>query len=796
MPVFRHPKFELVGRKVSGEVPDSEYESVVTALTTYVQEAMRELGLREVWIPEKNAAARCCVFASEKLDKAKKILVILQNRVGGVPGIWSRSLCVKQGLDIGSMLPAIERALGDGYAVVVPNPNTNTVNRVPILHSLSPEDHVLHIWDTIVPAEVPTYLLTLGNGASLAVDVVEREQVREMRTVAVAAVEPSQVAGSDIDEATRARLARIVLAFEGNAKHEYPARLSRAEARLGCRCFAVRSDNLGRTMASSLDSIFAYFKSEATAAADYAAGEAQRAALVDFQVDDGGPRTTFYDDDEDEEDEGGRVGIRPSCAPGSAAHKVTRETITSWDGTKLQARVMVGSRNTSINVFINSWAMPSVEYHVPMEEMDAICVEYETRGFWFSAGRVDFGGPSDVNDTATVIGWAVEQFGELPVSVVGVSYGAGLSLLAAAHDPRIRRVVAYSAWGDLEGELNWNDSPSRVWGTLLLGLGALTGRLDSEVFEIWEDVKHHRNLGKVEEWTRPRSPATYAAELAKNDPAVLMLSDLDDNLFHSHQALKLWGALNLSRKALIFGRGTHAESELPGLFGADWAASVEPWRAAKDWLEGTSEATVTFAVENSNATRHYESWPPPSHEETEFELVSATIERGSLPSGSLRTGVPVVSDFLKPLLPIPAADIDWADSRYSVVAESESAFDETVQACGVPYLENLVFQSGQDKVQLYAYLYELDSRRRLGRLLSHVPLSVWNATKGVNITIPKLELHTTCFQVPAGHSLALGINMKDSLYTPATTEPRASLTIVAGKIVVPLLISNNNSRYD
>lgn len=47
--------------------------------------------------------------------------------------------------------------------------------RHPIVNSVSPEDHVLYVWDTIVSPVSnlsSICLLTNGNGSSLAVDIV------------------------------------------------------------------------------------------------------------------------------------------------------------------------------------------------------------------------------------------------------------------------------------------------------------------------------------------------------------------------------------------------------------------------------------------------------------------------------------------------------------------------------------------------------------------------------------------------------------------------------------------------
>jgi len=104
------------------------------------------------------------------------------------------------------MLVAIEKALSEGYAVAVLNPNTNSVERnerrVPIANSFTPEAHVLWVWDTFVASSniSSVYLLTHGNGSSLAVDIVQRQMVRcavnpgeILRIRAIACIEPSQL---------------------------------------------------------------------------------------------------------------------------------------------------------------------------------------------------------------------------------------------------------------------------------------------------------------------------------------------------------------------------------------------------------------------------------------------------------------------------------------------------------------------------------------------------------------------------------------------------------------------------
>jgi len=164
----------------TAEERNAETCSVLEAVTDFIQAQMISLGLMEYWIPDGEDSARCKIFTSD-LTSCTKLLIILQNQVGSKPGLWSRSLCLSRGLHAGSMLTAIERATSAGYAVAVLNPNTNSVgstlqgHKRPIVNSFSPENHVLHVWDSLVAPSKnlnSIYLLTYGNGSSLAVDIV------------------------------------------------------------------------------------------------------------------------------------------------------------------------------------------------------------------------------------------------------------------------------------------------------------------------------------------------------------------------------------------------------------------------------------------------------------------------------------------------------------------------------------------------------------------------------------------------------------------------------------------------
>lgn len=74
--------------------------------------------------------------------------------------------------------------------------------------------------------------------------------------------------------------------------------------------------------------------------------------------------------------------------------------------------------------------------------------------------------------------------------MVGISYGAGLALLGAVRDHRVKAVVAMSGWTNMQEALFKQGSPSRVWGTLLVLLSHMVGKPEPVLDEAQQFVSH------------------------------------------------------------------------------------------------------------------------------------------------------------------------------------------------------------------------------------------------------------------------------------------------------------------
>jgi hypothetical protein len=128
-------------------------------------------------------------------------------------------------------------------------------------------------------------------------------------------------------------------------------------------------------------------------------------------------------------------------------------------------------------------------------------MSFTARGFWGSGGQIDIAGPRDVADASTVVDWLLAHTStdRHTSEMADAAYGAGIGLLTAAHDQRVRM----SGWTHLVESLYGNGTrrPQAV--------AELTGRPSAEQDEMLDDYSANCNVSAVIAWGRVRSPSTF-----------------------------------------------------------------------------------------------------------------------------------------------------------------------------------------------------------------------------------------------------------------------------------------------
>ncbi|MEU3689878.1 CocE/NonD family hydrolase [Streptomyces narbonensis] len=450
--------------------------------------------------------------------------------------------------------------------------------------------------------------------------------------------------------------------------------------------------------------------------------------------------------------------------------------IAGEGGTVLKANVVTPagagpSARLPLIVLPTSWAMPQIEYLAQAQKLadsGYIVVSYNSRGFWQSGGEIETAGPKDIADASKVIDWALANTPADAdhVGMAGVSYGAGISLLAAAHDPRIKAVAALSGWADLIESIYSGRTQHLQAAALLGGAGYLTGRPGPELKEILGDFLSS-NLDKEDEmiaWGRKRSPATYLDRINANGAAIMLGNAWGDTIFPPNQYASFYEKLT-GPKRLEFRPGDHATAEATGILGLP----NDTWTNAHRWfdrhLKGVDngidrEQPVQLKSRSTGGYEGYPDWKSVHANQRKFDLdgtqrIWANVDSGA--NGGITLLTNLLDQFLRtpptvsvPLLPRAFAGV-WHSERY----------DTAQRVRGTAKVHTTV-TSTKESGTVVAYLYDVGPLG-VGKLVSNAPYTFHGKTPGQPFTVD-LELFSTAYDVPAGHRLALVVDTVDALY--------------------------------
>ncbi|MFD7611408.1 alpha/beta fold hydrolase [Streptomyces sp. NPDC059828] len=446
-------------------------------------------------------------------------------------------------------------------------------------------------------------------------------------------------------------------------------------------------------------------------------------------------------------------------------------------GTVLKANVVTpadadGSRTYPVIVLPTSWATPQVQYlaqAAKLADSGYVVVSYNVRGFWQSEGNIEVAGPPDVADASKVIDWALANTPADPsrVGMAGMSYGAGISLLAAAHDKRVRAVAALSGWADIPASIYGGRTEHLQAAALLGGTGYVTGRPSPELQQFMKDFLGGVDLAKEDEmiaWGKKRSPATYVDQINRNGAAIMLGNAWGDTIFPPNQYAEFYERLTVPKR-LEFRPGDHATAELTGLLGLP----NDTWTSARRWMDHylkaddngvDREAPVRIKSRSDGGYESYPDWKSVGADTRKFELGGTEKIHANIDSGA-NGGVTVLSSALDQFLKVPPmASIPLLPRWFAAVWQSERYASEQ-HVRGTAKLHTTV-TSTKESGTLIAYLYDVGPLG-LGKLISNAPYTFHGQTPGRPFGVD-MELYSTAYDVPAGHRLALVVDTVDPLY--------------------------------
>lgn len=498
----------------------------------------------------------------------------------------------------------------------------------------------------------------------------------------------------------------------------------------------------------------------------------------------------------------GVAAARLATVPRVAAADVPVESavrITASDGTPLAATLFRPPHpDGAVIVMPASWGMGAGEY-APIARRFAAhgdtVVAYAQRGFGRSGGLADFAGAATVRDAGTVVDWALAHTrAPTPrVGMFGVSYGAGVSLLTAAHDPRIRAVAALSTWTDLGASLDPAHTPDTAALTALLGGATPTARLGPALTAVHDALTGDtvRLDAELTALSPSRSPQDYVADLNRNGTAVMIGNAFEDSIFPAAQLPPFYAALHGPRR-LELAPGDHGGPEFAALHGGDSRVvdDAETWldthlhvrpRTPPSGPPSAAARSGIVLVDPATGARYtLSAWPAAApanrmgapNSAHEFGPGMTTTWRATLHSGTASPADSGPISFLDSSHYHPPT-VDMAAVQPGAALTWSAPADPTaVRVCGSPRLRLLVGSSA-GAATVYGYFYAVSPQQQ-ATLLSFAPVTVHTAARLRPVTV---TLQPVCATVPAGDHLAVVVDAADARYLSA--DPGAAVTVAS-----------------
>ena len=403
-------------------------------------------------------------------------------------------------------------------------------------------------------------------------------------------------------------------------------------------------------------------------------------------------------------------------------------------------------------------------------------VTYLQRGFHESQGDVDFAGPATQRDASTVISWALGHTtaDARHVGMLGMSYGGGISLLAAARDPRVRAVAAISAWTDWGRSFDPNATPSTLAVSNLFH--EAERRLAASVLP-WVSSLHDPSTftSRLAALSAVRSPQTYVDQLNHNRTAILIANAYEDSFIPPLQLIDFYNALT-TPKRLELVRGDHTAPAYSALQGQDNATVDDAYDWLDHYLLGRSNAIGTedpiqLQDVTSGAVHTYTSWPRASEvgdlgaPNRGIDVGAATAWSATLPSdtdsGADLGGIKYGS----------AADYHAQLARFAQLRRDAALVWSAAPLAGQRLVSgtprvHVSVASSSTSATIFAYLYEVDAAG-LGALISAQPYTATDLTPGVSRSVT-MDLQPISWTARAGDRIVLVVDTADRRYTSPT----------------------------
>lgn len=488
----------------------------------------------------------------------------------------------------------------------------------------------------------------------------------------------------------------------------------------------------------------------------------------------------------------------------SAPISTNKVTITAHDGKHIPALV-VKQRNAPtagqpLIVMPSSWFSNRDRYEAEstaFAQRGYTVISLTSRGWWGHDGELDVAGPDTILDISDIINWAQTNTDADTnnVGCIGVSYGGGMCMLAAARDSRIRAIHSIAGWADISESLYPNKTRSPQAATLLLTLGNVGGHPGKTYREVERAFFDDKLDPLALTFSPTRAPNRHINELNHNNPAILMTHGWLDGFFPPTQITTMFDQLTTPKKLHmeLGDHGTLRMGTTNGSSGLPSRTSQHSYQWFNRYLLGKgTDSAVSPAIDirtlNTNRPVTGMSW---SGLATQHDVLQATKpvpqrESWGRPEGRLMDGVAeswsttfdagidtvassgtlFLSWFIQQNMHIPTkTHLGLIDRRYGHVFTSNPYLKGTTIA-GTPHID-LKVTTSHSEASIFVYLFDV-SPTGDASLITHQPYSLKDVPPGSTHNA-SIDLQSVAWDVPAGHRVSVVVDTMDPRYWSRST---------------------------
>lgn len=487
--------------------------------------------------------------------------------------------------------------------------------------------------------------------------------------------------------------------------------------------------------------------------------------------------------------------------------------ITAADGITLKAIYFDPAPTTTTNnpviVFISSWGINKWEYLIPASQLadkGYTVVSYTARGFWGSGGQINLAGPLDMADVTSVLDWTLANtHADINrIGLSGISYGGGMSILATAHDSRVRTATSMSCWTDLAESMLGNGETIRKEAVRFLQvLAELTGEPSDDLEALFSDYFSNSDLPYLYEMTKNSSAVTFLDTINERKPNIFIANAYGDSLFTPNQFPSFYNALK-GNKHLEFQMGDHAGPELPGLFGVP----DQVWTRAYQWMDyyvrdaNTDQITSLPMVIMNNMengeSEGYPTWEAVTDSSVTYELdrneqlnaVSSKLESkfgddvSTITTGkdaNINGGIAFITATVRSYINKPLHfNMRNIHRKYGAVFQTgKLAYSMRIR--GNPTLKLNFVPKSSSTGTFVVYLLDVDNLTDEGKLITFSPWTFKSAAPGKVNTV-NIEITTTSYDMPAKNHFAIVVATHDKLFLDQSPD-NVDITISSGSVL-------------